>query len=425
MNATDLPPCTSAWTFQDTSTYAKLDYYLAKSQAKNLPYYQTFNKLFGTWNWQPKQGNKVRAVRKEPSPINRSVFYPNQRTQPANRDMVALRETKEEALLYHHKLESELLYYDADFANFLDNHKEVSADITRKLAIYPELFYRTAIWELCPFVYICGFGFLRTNHITNGVITSGAGKSPGDISNILSKCTNPLTLQELDRIQQQAIDEMNFIPYQGGVSQGNGAIDKLLVDKHILITERRIASNFRYDPFFLANRPLERDVVTAGFEGMPLGNVMTRCERFPLRFAADGTIPVPQVIENAAAAFDQGASVTDPNFASAPFVVSWMVGDSPYEVIKPGPPPKEFQGAMDKDKFQGMDWNGKVRETKNVLIPCPAADLGAGNQSLFDTNKYGDVTQFISQITMGIKPVNRNNMFPIISLRPLPAIPNV
>jgi hypothetical protein len=187
-NLIDLPPCTGSWTFQDTSTYAKLDYYLHKNMTRVLPYYQTFAKLFKTWNWEPKQGNKTRGVRKEASPINRSMFYPAQRTLAAKVDQIALRESQEEAILYHHKVESELLYYEADFANFLDNHKEVGADITRKIAMYPELFYRSALWDMAPRVYVCGYGWVTTPAASNGFY-GGNTKNAGTLLNLFTKAT--------------------------------------------------------------------------------------------------------------------------------------------------------------------------------------------------------------------------------------------
>jgi hypothetical protein len=68
---------------------------------------------------------------------------------------------------------------------------------------------------------------------------------------------------------------------------------------------------------------------------------------------------------------------------------------------------------MTMKEFSRLDWNGKVDITKNVMVPC----LNESGAPVLDTNKRGEYIQLISSLALGIAPVRRRNIVPIIYLR--------
>ena len=75
---------------------------------------------------------------------------------------------------------------------------------------------------------------------------------------------------------------------------------------------------------------------------------------------------------------------------------------------------------MTDKAFSRLDWNGKVDVTKNVMIPC----LNEAGALVTDTNKRGEYIQLIASIALGIAPVRRRNIIPVIYLRQVGGEPN-
>jgi len=91
---------------------------------------------------------------------------------------------------------------------------------------------------------------------------------------------------------------------------------------------------------------------------------------------------------------------------------TFVVGGEAYKSLKVGPPPKDFQGLSMKE-FSNLNWNGKVDTTANVMVPS----LDADGNLVMDTNKRGEFQMLISDIVLGILPIRRRNIIPIIYKR--------
>lgn len=415
----DLPPGNRLWDQQEQGIYNKLNYFLAKQQVKEIPNFTTWVKLLAKQPWTPKIGTIIRGVRKVMSPQIRAELFPSTLQAPALRDRYNPTETSEQAQLYHHRVESDLLTFHSDFQDFLDNAEACNQDITEKMMQVPELFYRAAIFHGSPKVMCCGASSTNTimdaNHWTAGNIV--ASKSQAELNNIISNVTQPLSLVNLHLATQIFLNDMGATPYSGGLL-ADGTDGSFLAHKYCLICDNELWANWIHDDYLLANKQQNLDIITSGFRGSLFGTVTTKIERYGLRIAADGTIPPPETIELGANAFNKGAVVPNPSYVSAPIGVAFLLGDGAgYKAIKPGPPPAPFsKGGMDASEFSALDWNGKVHFTRNVMVPIIDENGIRG----YDTNKYGDVGQFISNMILGILPFKRYNVLPIFYLRTRP-----
>jgi hypothetical protein len=70
-------------------------------------------------------------------------------------------------------------------------------------------------------------------------------------------------------------------------------------------------------------------------------------------------------------------------------------------------------------EFASLDLNGKARITTNVIVPA----LDQNGNTVTDTNKYGDYLQMIADVVMGILPVARHRVIPILHQRARVATP--
>jgi len=102
----------------------------------------------------------------------------------------------------------------------------------------------------------------------------------------------------------------------------------------------------------------------------------------------------------------------NPSYVNAPYAVAFVCGGDAYKNVKVGPPPRDFQG-MSMKEFANLDWNGKVSITQNVMVPA----LDQNNAQILDTNKRGEYMMMLSDIVLGILPVRRRNIVPIIYKR--------
>jgi len=168
-----------------------------------------------------------------------------------------------------------------------------------------------------------------------------------------------------------------------------------------------------FDPYILSNKDDKRDLINNDFMGTIGGNINYMCERFPLRIAEDGTVPAPQISVEDSEAYNNGETVGNPAYINASFEVAFLMGYQPFKSLQVGPPPSEFTkgGAkgMKVSKFRELSWNGEVRLTDDLIV-----NYGSNN---LDTNKYGEYVQFIADVAMGIIPVNRRAVLPILYRR--------
>jgi hypothetical protein len=333
------------------------------------------------------------------------------------KDVVQPRETTEQVQLYRHRVESELLHFLPSFEDFMTDHVDfTNKDMVGKIGILQDLFLRTAIFHGAPRVWISGKND-GTAELSSAPYWTGYAISEAKDKNFLSvqlpKVGAGLSLRQIAKIATVAEQDVKIPFYSGGIN-GDGSDGAGLKGKYGLLTSSEAWYNFQFDDFLLDNRNLNLDIVTSGFTGSLFGRITAKFESRPLRILADGTIvQAPEAVEEGAV-YNKGDIVVNPDYASAPFEVAFLIGAEGYKSISVGPPPAPFSsGEMSMSKFRAMDWNGKVIQTKDVSVKC----LDQNNAEIVDTNKYGEYMQLISQIVFGILPIARHNIIPIIFRR--------
>lgn len=411
-NSIDLPAQTKLWTEQDINLYNKLDFYLAKMQVKHFKRYQTFPELLSKQRWTANMGPIMKGVNKEPAPVLRSQFFPNAIETQAKKDVIEIREVSEQSRVRYHRFESQLMRFSSSFQDFLtDSVNMTNEGIVQQIANAHNVFLRTYMFHAAPAVWICG----ATPELTPAVYCTGADMS--EVKNTAARLsytaatTQTLNLKQLSKLGTVMTEDLGCEFYEGDQGQ---AVNEGLKGKYCLIGNSEIWDNFSFDPFLLDNRAIDLNIVTERFRGNLWGRWTSKLEQFPMRIAADGSVPAPQVVEENSAAYDYGATKPNPAYVNAPFGVAWAMGPDAYKALEVGPPPAPFaKGEMGLGEFHAMDWNGKVKITKDVLVK----GLDENGAVVTDTNKYGEYLQLISESYFGITAVRRRNVIPIVYAR--------
>ena len=419
-NFVDLPRAARLWTEVEKDLYNQLPIFLAKRQVEYIKEWDLWTKLLKPQKWTANMGNTMRGVNKVPAPILRGQVIPNAITVLPKKDVIEVRETREDVQLYRQDFDSNVFQFLPSFQDFLTDHVDAHIEaISNKITTFKDLFYRTAIFHGAPFIWVCspndGNVELRSAPYWGSPAITEA-KTQSYLQSIIAKVGDTLTLENIKKLGTVMWSDLNVKPYSGDVTP-DGSNAAGLKQKYCLVTSTEVWDSFTdTGSYLLANRKLDLDVVTGPFTGSLFGRWTTMFERYEMRIAADGTIPSPETVEEATNAYDKGDTVPNPAYVNAPFAVAFAVGMDAYKAITVGPPPSKFAdggSSMTMRDFNGMDWNGKVLPTRNVLVPS----LNQSGAEVLDTNKRGEYLQLVSDAVMGILPNRRRNIIPIIYRR--------
>jgi len=278
------------------------------------------------------------------------------------------------------------------------------------------------LFHAAPNVWCCGkaVGTELTGapHWTSTTGAIALSKNAATMTGLLGEVTQPLTLQTVAKLATVAYTDLGIPPFSGEI-QGDAQSGEALKHKYCLVTGIETWERFQFDPWLLNNRPINMNIVTEAFTGDLFGRFTAMVERHPLHFTAAGTAPAPEGVEANATLYDFRRTKPNTDYtslANSPFAVSWLVGGETAKAINVGPPPRDFQG-MTMKEFASLNWSGKAHITTNILVNS----LNQVGAAVLDTNKYGDYLQMIADAVMGIMPVARHNIIPILHLRARPA----
>lgn len=426
MNVIDQNKVTNMWQEVDKDLYNRLPIYINKRTIDYIKEYDTWVKLLDEDPWVANVGLTMRGINKVPAPTMRGDFLPNPITQEPNRDVIEAREIKEDVQLYMHDFESGVFDFRPSFQDFLTDHIDFTSEqIAEKIIIGKDLFYRTAIFHGSPFIWICGKND-GTPELTTAPHWTGAtiarSKTQAYIQSIIPKIGGTLDLRNFKKLGVVMDSDLRSTPFSGK-QLPDGTDGSGLTKKFCMVCSSEVWFGLTDDNpvagveqnYLLANRKLDLDVVTAGFRGSLWGMWTTRHECKEMRIALDGTIPAPDTVEEGANAYDFGDTVPNPAWVNAPIGVAFAVGSNTWKAKRVGPPPKHFNNGMKgmtMNQFAGLDWSGKVHMTRNILV-----ERMDGATLKFDTNKYGDKLQLISRAVMGVAPLKRRNLVPVLYRR--------
>lgn len=420
--AVDANVC-SGWNVQDMAIYNALPFYLQKMTQMYRPFYQRFGALMGDLKWTANMGDTMKLVNKEPSPVLRQTAFPQRLYNVAKKDILDHRERTVTTEVLHQKFESLPMNFKPQFRDFLtDTVQFQSKDISQKITLYEELFYRTQIFYKSPNVFLPNKGdgevvaagtVVDTAPGANPITSANTSKNTGWVQAMLPLIGQPgnLSINAINLAVTIMETDLGIYPFEGSAKPGGP--DQGLQDKFVLICSNEAFNQFIYDPWLLMHKSIDLDVVTKGFKGSLFGRVTCMLEKQPWRIAADGSFPAPEArvlgpAENA------GESVPNPDYVNAPFEIAWVYGGgTPYAALEVGPPPSVWTSLNMPKNYAALNWNGEVRMTNNLLTQC----LDDNNVLQWDTNKYGEFIQLISYLTLGIAGQQTRAVMPIIFRR--------
>lgn len=404
---------TALYAIQNQAQFSKLQVYFVLNQIEQIPQMEVFGGLFGDVAWQPNMGPTMQGVRIEPTPKIRTTFRPNTVQQKALIDVYDQRENQERAVVYWHKFRGPLVYFLRNWQDFLSNQiQPAMEDINDQVVFANEMFIQTMLWDRAPNVYFAGRGLQAAQH--NGPPNYQADpKSPAWLSDQVAQIPaggGLLTLPMLEHVLLSAREEQKVAPFNG-VKNFNPKENDLLQGKYVFLTSVEQWCQLKWDPAFQTLRSLNQDYAFSKWRGSPYEDLLVRGLDKPWRFDAQGTFVAPEVQEE-----QTGEAIPNPNYANintAPWEVGWFLGGQAARSIKIGPPPKEFAGGVSPKQATGMNWNGKIYITTNVLTQEVNSDGGL----VYDANSWGEYLRLQGTLTMGLLPKRPRNAIPVIYRR--------
>ncbi len=407
------------WSTPDVNLYQKLPFYFAKTQVETIEEYAIWSKFCGRIPWKPNMGSTMRGVRKTPSPNLRQQAFPNPITGTPKVDVIALRDTKVDEVVYGHHFESQMLYFLPNFQDFMNTHVEdTREDIQTKITRFNDIFIRGKVFHRSPFVWLpnrIGGEAIAAPYDADGNDAGTTGKTTGWIQAAIAQIGQPgnLSFDTLSRVLPFLSTSMRAPVFMGSnMPKGTGG----LTGKYCLVCSDEAYGRFSFDPYLKVNKSVDLNIVTQGFTGDIFGRITCKLEDQPMRIALDGTFPAPETIELDPAMPNYGETLPSRTYTepeNAPIEVAYAIGAKGYNSIDIGPPPAEFAGGTVPKGFGKMDWNGQVIMTKDILIPCLQED----GTLRYDTNKYGKYLQLISWLTLGAQAVQPRYILPIMFKR--------
>jgi hypothetical protein len=425
-------------TVEDVARFNQLPFYLVRNEVRQFPTWSVFDQLYGDIDWQANEGNTMKGVTPQRSPVGRSFFFPNAITTVPSKDIYQVTESVETTQLYMHDYESFQFNFLPSFTIFWKNYLQfANADIVRQIAVSNNQFIETNMWFNSPYIYIAGTGALTYGAPVGmgNANNSAAGSKTAAwlVATTIGSANNPgvstvgLRLRDIFNCFMTLQEDLAAPAFDG--SKNMPKDNEGLRGKYVVLISNEDFLNFSFDPDVLNKlsglAPCDLNLLFNDFKGLLFGSITCKINRYPIRYnIQDVSDPNSNVLYPAGTpiapeVFDPTDNKWKPNpyytsRISGAFTISWILGADRAKTVKVGPPPKEFATTnMSAKKFYAMRWNGEVQLTDQVLIFD-----GNGVPSL---NNYGKQLKFISELTHGYLEGERRYAFPIISKRTRPA----
>ncbi len=414
------------WSELDKDYYTKYPYYLELGATARRKKYSVFPPLITeTVTWKPNMADTMKLVIPETSPLTRQEARPNSLASTPLADIAMVKERTVTASLAWQRFFSPNARFLASFQDFI---KEQLAP-TRKAVEeqrdwFEECFYRTHMWDYSPRVWVCGYGLVNVPVGRNGTASL---KDAGVLQQLVQLCpgNGHLTYQHVYDILSEAESVIGMTPYSG--SNLPGGDNSPLDDKYCLVQSNESFRQFVNDPWVKENRVLTTDIVNKPYKGPIQGQVMSRLERYPIRWQVDNdgvvTLPAPEISVTDNNQNELNRTTPNPAYgkignigslAGSPFEIAWLIGGTHYKRIQTGPPPEFFAGGTgDPQKLAGMQWNGQVYGTKDFLI----YEKDSEGNIVPQTNSFGHWMRWQAELALGCIGANAHNVLPILYRR--------
>jgi hypothetical protein len=351
-------------------------------------------------------GPTMRAITPQSSPFTEPEPSPNPITQLSKRNVYSHLESVEDGLIYKQRFESQQIPFVGPFQDVRrDQIDPLLKDVGQKINLYADAHTRHRALQRAEHIYVCGYTGPGSNVLTvpnTKTTTDVVPKTDAFWEDLVGKCGGPLKLEDMDRASLILTDDFGADPFSGAKS-GVPMKNDLMKGTLQAVLGREAWNRFKWSENADYLKALDQDFIFQNFQGRLWGRIDTQAEYKPLRIAADGSRPAPEIYDSL------NRRRPNPAYINAPFEVGFICGDNFGKSIEVGPPPKEFAGGKATEKSAKLDWNGKPRLTTNILVKYEDGSL--------DTNDYGEVVQIRSQLAVGYVPGNALALLPFVYLR--------
>lgn len=390
-----------------TTAFNKYDVYFVLFSAREFPLYNTWDKLSGSEKWTQNMGPTMRAITPQGAPFTEQEPDPNPITQLSKRNVYSQKESTEDGLIYKHRFESEQIPFVGPFQDVRrDQVDPLLKDVSQQINVYSDSFTRHRATQRAELIYVCGYTGTGDNvvEVPNTKVNSAetTPKTTAFWADLVGKCAGPLKLEDMDRTSLILTEDLGADPFSGPKS-GMPLKNDLMRGTLQYVIGKEAWNRFKWSENADYLKAIDQDFIFQNFQGRLWGRLDCQAERFPLRIAADGTRPAPQIVDT------YGRRRPNPAYINAPFEVGYAIGDNFGKSLEVGPPPKEFAGGKATGTTAKLEWNGKPRLTNNILVKYADGSL--------DTNDYGEVVQIRSQLAVGYVPGNALALLPILYMR--------
>lgn len=418
MPALDANVC-GDWTENQVGLYERLPYYLGQMQDEVKKVFPTWGKVINKKRkWEANKGDTLKVIRTNRSPYLRQQVRPKLLSSgQALTDVMDVRETEVNAMLFTHKFNSPIFNFYPSFSDFMDHIDDNGKDIMEKIEMFNDLFLRTMVYHMAPWIYVCkadGTAERINAPVYDGLsqITDATGKSAAFIGAQTAAATGHLQMTCVEQIMTEMENDLGIPFYKGSELPKE---DAPLDGKYLLKLDSEAYNQFIHDPWVKDNKSIDMNYVNNNYRGLIMGRATTMFEFLPLTYTATGVQHEPELRNEDDGDYNFGDNEPNPDYvnpATSPWRVAWLCGKNQYEALQVGPPPGMFTGNKfpDAPSFQ---WNARPRLTKNFLIKCADAD-GAVN---YEANTDGEYVKFTTRGVFGIVPGNRRNIIPILYKR--------
>lgn len=394
---------------EDNNKFATLPFYLVKNEVPLFAQWNIWDRLFGSITWKENMGPIMEGVTPQPSAVGEVFFFPKNVTEAPYKNIYEVQESTNTARLKWHRYESFQFNFVPSFQSFWSDHiSYAQKDIVRQIAISNNFFIRTNVWFTSPRVIVAGTGLIDAPiELGNDALTTVNSKTSAWVAAQLANVQTNLSLRVIYDAITILTEDIKAPAFEGQKNMPEN--NKGLEQKYLIIGSSEAWLQFPFDPSVQLLKSIQLDLLFGDFKGLLFGTTTFMIDPYPIRIAADGTFPPPEVIGN------DNRIYVNPNYKAAPFEIAFILGDGAYKSIKIGPPPAEFAATkMPAKKFFGMRWNGEVQLTDQILIQTGSI---AGGDFQYELNRYGLQLQLISQAVHGILAGDQRNLVPIMFRR--------
>lgn len=400
---------------KDQDQYEKLPIWLTRQEVKYFADYNVYQPLFGSIKWKANMGPNLRGVRAERTPVGRQVFLPKPITDRPAKDVIDQNEVTNDAVLRSHYIDSLVFHFLPSFQDFRDEQiAPVHKEMTRQRGYAQDMFLRTYLLEMAPYVYVAGKNTALTDAPSN---TGDPGFEEADMyktaafwqARIAEIQGQGLSLKQLSHAVAVIRDDIGSCHFEGLQGGAPGA-NEMVKGKYVLTGSSELWEQWLWDTDLRNMLGENPNLIADGFRGSIFGQTTFKTVKHPLRVAQDGTFPVPEIEDE-----DTGKTVPNPDYVNAPYEIAFLLGADALQALQVGPPPAAFGGGaggsrgMSLRKFRGMNWNGEIELTDDILQ--------LNDDGTYDTNRRRELLQLQSTIVLGAISNESRSCMPILFAR--------